>query len=50
LGLIDEARALAAEVLQRKPGFTVRSEMPHYKHPADAENLRQGLLKAGLPE
>jgi TolB-like protein/tetratricopeptide (TPR) repeat protein len=50
LGRTDEANALAAEVLRRKPGFSVRAEMPHYKHPADAENLRQGLLRAGLPE
>jgi adenylate cyclase len=50
LGRIEEAHALAAEVLRRKPSFSVRAEMPHYKHPADAENLRQGLLMAGLPE
>jgi TolB-like protein/Tfp pilus assembly protein PilF len=50
LGRLDEARAQAAEVLRRKPGFSVRAEMPHYKHPADAEHLREGLLKAGLPE
>ena len=50
LGRLDEARAQAAEVLRRKPGFSVRNEMPHYKYPADAEHLREGLLKAGLPE
>jgi adenylate cyclase len=50
LGRIDEAHAVAAEVLRRKPNFSLRAEMPHYKHPADAENLRQGLLIAGLPE
>ncbi len=50
LGRLDEARAQAAEVLRRKPGFSVRAEMPHYKYPADAEHLREGLLKAGLPE
>jgi adenylate cyclase len=50
LGRLEEAHALAAEVLRRKPSFSVRAEMPHYKHPADAENLRQGLLTAGLPE
>ena len=50
LGRLDEARALAAEVLRRKPSFSVRAEMPHYKYPADAEHLREGLLKAGLPE
>jgi len=50
LGRIDEAHAVAAEVLRRKPSFSLRAEMPHYKHPADAENLHQGLLMAGLPE
>jgi len=50
LGRLDEARALAAEVLRRKPSFSLRAEMPHYKHEADAEHLRQGLLMAGLPE
>lgn len=50
LGRLDEARAQAAEVLRRKPGFSVRAEMPHYRYPADAEHLREGLLKAGLPE
>jgi adenylate cyclase len=50
LGRLDEARAQAAEVLRRKPGFSVQAEMPHYRYPADADNLREGLLKAGLPE
>lgn len=50
LGRLDEARAQAAEVLRRKPGFSVRAEMPHYRYPADAEHLREGLLKAGFPE
>ncbi|MEP9387996.1 adenylate/guanylate cyclase domain-containing protein [Mesorhizobium sp. KR9-304] len=50
LGRLDEARSKAAEVLRRQPGFSVRAEMPHYRYPADAEHLREGLLKAGLPE
>lgn len=50
LGRLDEARFQAAEVLRRKPGFSIRVEMPHYRYPADAEHLRDGLLKAGLPE
>ncbi|RWO61534.1 adenylate/guanylate cyclase domain-containing protein [Mesorhizobium sp.] len=50
LGRLDEARARAAEVVRRKPGFSIRAEMPHYRYPADAEHLREGLLKAGLPE
>jgi adenylate cyclase len=50
LGRLDEARSQAAEVLRREPGFSARAEMPHYKYAADAEHLREGLLKAGLPE
>ena len=50
LGRLDEAHAQAAEVLRRKPGFSVQAEMPHYRFPADADHLREGLLKAGLPE
>ena len=50
LGRLDEARAQSAEVLNRKPDFSVQAELPHYKRPADAEHLRQGLLKAGLPD
>ena len=50
LGRLDEARALTAEVLRRKPDFSVQAEMPHYRYPEDAEHLREGLLKAGLPE
>jgi TolB-like protein/Tfp pilus assembly protein PilF len=50
LGRLDEAHAQAAEVLRRKPGFSVRAEMPHYRFPADADHLREGLLRAGLPE
>jgi adenylate cyclase len=50
LGRLDEARAKAAEVLQRKPKFSLQTEMPHYRYAADAEHLREGMLKAGLPE
>jgi hypothetical protein len=50
LGRLDEARAQAAEVLSRKPDFSVQAELPQYKRPADAEHLRQGLLNAGLPD
>lgn len=50
LGRINEAQLLAAEVVRRNPSFSVHEEMPHYKFTDDAENLRQGLLMAGLPE
>jgi adenylate cyclase len=50
LGRLDEARAVAAEVLRLNPEFRISVEMPHYKYPADAQQLRDGLSKAGLPE
>ncbi len=50
LGRIEEARAVAAEVLRRKPEFSTQAEVPRYKFPADADHWRQGLLKAGLPD
>ena len=50
LGRLDEARAAAAEVLQVQPDFRISIELPHYKFPADAEHLLDGMRKAGLPE
>jgi adenylate cyclase len=38
LGRVEEARRVAAEVLRKKPTFSVESEMPRYKY------------GAGLPE
>jgi len=51
LGNSTAATAHAREVLQREPAFTIASflETLHYQHAADAEHLREGLLKAGLP-
>ena len=38
--------------IEREPKFTVRAflETLHYRQPADSERLREGLIKAGLPE
>jgi adenylate cyclase len=46
------ARDCVQEVLRRQPDFRVESylETLHYKHDADREHHRQGLLKAGLPQ
>ncbi|HVP99028.1 MAG TPA: adenylate/guanylate cyclase domain-containing protein [Roseiarcus sp.] len=46
------AGAHAREVLMREPAFTTKSflETMHYRQPADVDHLREGLLKAGLPE
>jgi adenylate cyclase len=46
------AAAHAEEVLRRQPAFTVTSHMKtlHYRQASDNEHMRDGLLKAGLPE
>jgi adenylate cyclase len=50
LGRLDEARAVAAEVLRLKPGFCISTELPKFKREEDADHLREALRKAGLPE
>ena len=52
LGNRTAAAAHAREVLQQQPNFTVQSYLAtlHYRQPSDNEHLRDGLLKAGLPE
>ena len=52
LGNRTAAAAHAREVLEREPTFRAQTflETLHYRQPADAEHLREGLLKAGLPE
>ena len=51
LGNRIAAEAHAREVLQRQPTFTVESYLKtlHYRQSSDAEHVRDGLLKAGLP-
>jgi adenylate cyclase len=51
LGNRTAAAAHAREVLQRQPDFTVGGflETLHYRQASDAEHVREGLLKAGLP-
>jgi TolB-like protein/class 3 adenylate cyclase/Flp pilus assembly protein TadD len=49
-GRTDEARALAAEILQLKPDFHLSGVTLGYKNPADAEHVFEGMRKAGLPE
>jgi adenylate cyclase len=51
LGDSAAAEARTAEVLSRKPDFTVASylETLHYRTKSDLEHHRQALLKAGLP-
>jgi adenylate cyclase len=44
--------AHAREVLQREPAFAAQAFVGtlHYRNPADGEHVREGLLKAGLPD
>jgi hypothetical protein len=39
--------AAPSEVVEREPAFL---ETLHYRQPADAEHVREGILKAGLPQ
>ncbi len=52
LGNRTAAAAHAREVLEREPTFRTETflETLHYRQSADAEHLREGLIKAGLPE
>jgi adenylate cyclase len=52
LGNRTAAAAHSREVRQQQPSFTVQSFLTtlHYRQPSDTEHLREGLLKAGLPE
>jgi class 3 adenylate cyclase/tetratricopeptide (TPR) repeat protein len=52
LGMMDEARAQAAEVLRLHPGFTISSwsTRPPYRDRAVFERYVEGLRRAGLPE
>jgi adenylate cyclase len=52
LGNRTAAAAHASEILKQQPNFTVQSFLTtlHYRQPSDNEHLREGLLKAGLPE
>jgi adenylate cyclase len=52
LGNRTAASAHAREVLQRQPAFTVQELLKtlHYWRPSDTEHVREGMLKAGLPE
>jgi tetratricopeptide (TPR) repeat protein len=51
-GRIEAARALAPELLRRLPNFTVSGLLnkPETLCVGEASFLREGLLKAGLPE
>jgi TolB-like protein len=52
LGRDEEARAEVAEVLRKKPDFSIRAyaKQEPYKNSADRNHLLEGMRKAGLPE
>jgi adenylate cyclase len=52
LGNRTAAGAHAREVMQSEPAFTAQAFIAtlHYRNPADGEHMREGLLKAGLPD
>ena len=52
LGNRTAAGAHAREVLQREPAFTAQAFVGtlHYRNPTDGDHVREGLLKAGLPD
>jgi adenylate cyclase len=52
LGMMNEARAAAHEVLRLHPGFTIREwrERPPYRDKVVLERYVEGLRKAGLPD
>ena len=52
LGNRTAAAAHTQEVLRCEPTFTVQSYLAtlHYQQPSDTEHVREGLVKAGLPD
>jgi adenylate cyclase len=52
LGNRAASSAHARDVLQKEPAFAARGFIAtlHYRDPGDSEHVRDGLLKAGLPD
>lgn len=44
--------AAPSEAVEREPAFSAKTFLDtlHYRQPADAEHVREGILKAGLPQ
>ncbi len=52
LGMMDEAKAAAREVMRRQPGFTISEwcQRPPFRQGPVLERYKDGLRKAGLPQ
>jgi adenylate cyclase len=52
LGMMEEAKAAAREVMRRQPGFTISEwcQRPPFRRGPVLERYMDGLRKAGLPE
>jgi adenylate cyclase len=52
LGAVIEARAVWAELMAIKPGYSLDAHLGRlpWHSPADEANIREGLAKAGLPQ
>jgi len=52
LGMMEEARAQAREVMRLHPGFTISRwrDRPPYRDQAILEQFIDGMRKAGLPD
>jgi adenylate cyclase len=49
LGRMDEATAMAGNALRLRPDFSVANLRLRECHAAEAEHIREGMRKAGLP-
>jgi adenylate cyclase len=52
LGLVEEAKSIAANTIERQPNFNLKqyAKMELFESRADLEHLLDGLRKAGFPE
>ena len=44
--------AAPSEAVEREPAFSAKTFLDtlHYRQPANSERVREGILKAGLPQ
>ena len=49
-GRLEEGRTVAKEILRINPGYCIEKQSLPYKYKPDAEAVREGLRKVGIPE